>query len=124
MRFFCVAKSDPKTEAGKPCDPELFATMGAFVEEQMKSGVLQTTAGLHPSSKAARIRLAKDKLTVTDGPFAEAKEVIASYAIIKVNSKQQAVENVAKFLKLVGGGEADIYQIFEESDFAECLGKL
>jgi hypothetical protein len=94
--------------------------MGSFVEEQMKSGVLQATAGLHPSSKAARIRLAHNKLSVTDGPFAEAKEVIASYAIINVKSKQDAVENVAKFLKLVGGGEADIYQIYDESDFAQC----
>jgi len=117
MRFFCVAKSDEKTEAGVLGDPELFATMGEFVEEQMKAGVLLATAGLHPSSKAARISLSQGKLTVTDGPFAEAKEVIASYAIVQVKSKEEAVENVARFLSLCGGGEADIYQVYEMEDF-------
>src|SRR5258707_1101110 len=87
VRFLCIAKSDEQTEAGAPPDEALFATMGAFVEEQMNAGVLLATDGLHPSSKAARVHLADGKLTVTDGPFAEAKEVIASYALIQVNSK-------------------------------------
>ena len=91
--------------------------MGQFVEEQMKSGVLLATEGLHPSSKAARIRLSQGKLTVTDGPFAEAKEVIASFALIQVKSREEAIERVAAFLKLFGQGEADIYQVYEPDDF-------
>ena len=117
MRFLCIAKSDEKTEKGVPPDKELFATMGEFVKEQMKAGVLLATEGLHPSSKAARVRLSQGKLTVTDGPFAEAKEVIASYALIQVKSKEEAIERVARFLKIFGEGEADIYQVYEAEDF-------
>src|SRR3954451_7568468 len=121
MRFLCIAKSDEKTEAGVPPDKELFAPMGEFVEEQMKSGVLLATEGLRPSSKAARVRLSQGKLTVTDGPFAEAKEVIASFALIQVKSKEEAIESVARFLKIFGQGEADIYQVYEAEDFGPEL---
>jgi hypothetical protein len=118
MRFLCISKSDEKTEAGVPPDKEVLAAMGPFVEEQMKDGVLLATDGLHPSSKAARVRLSQGKLTVTDGPFAETKEVIASYALIQVKSKEEAIERVARFLRIFGEGEADIYQVYEASDFA------
>lgn len=118
MRFLCLARSDEKTEKGNPPDEALMETMGKFVEEQMKSGVLLATDGLHPSSKAARVRLADGRLTVTDGPFTEAKEVIASYAMIRVNSKAEAVERVAEFLRLCGGGDADVYQVYDPEDFA------
>jgi len=118
MRFLCVAKSDEKTERGAPPSAEMIATMGAFVEEQMKEGVLLATEGLHPGSKGARVRYSHGKLIVTDGPFAETKEVLASYALIQVKSKEEAIERVARFLKLSGGeGEADIYQVYEPSDF-------
>lgn len=117
MRFFCIARSDERTEAGVPPSPELMATMGRFVEEQMQTGELLATEGLHPSSKAARVRIRGGQLTVTDGPFAETKEVIASYAIIDVKSKQAAIDRVASFLKITGDGEADIYQVYEPGDF-------
>jgi hypothetical protein len=117
MRFLCIAKSDEKTEAGIMPGEEVFAAMGQLLEEQTKAGVLLATEGLHPSSKAARIRLSEGKLTVTDGPFAEAKEVIASFALIRVNSKEEAIEAVARFLKIAGGGEAEIYQVYEMEDF-------
>jgi hypothetical protein len=113
MRFFCLSKSDEKTEAGIPPDPAMITTMGKFVEEQMKDGSLLATAGLHPSSKGARIRVSKGKATVTDGPFAETKEVIASYALIQVKSREEAIERVTRFLKIFGEGEADIYQVYE-----------
>ena len=121
MRFLCIAKSDEKTEAGVPPDPAMLATMGAFVEEQVKSGALLATEGLHPSSKAARVRLSQGKLTVTDGPFTEAKEVIASFALIQVKSKQEAIDRVASFLRIFGEGEADIYQVYEAEDFGPAL---
>jgi hypothetical protein len=118
MRFFCVSKSDEKTETGAPPDEAMLATMGEFVQEQMKDGVLLATDGLHPSTKGARIRVSRGKVTVTDGPFAEAKEVIASYALIQVKSKEEAIERVTRFLKIFGEGEADIYQVYEASDLA------
>lgn len=121
MRFLCIAKSDEKTEVGVIPNPDLFEKMGAFVEEQMKSGVLLATEGLHPSAKAARVRLANGALTVTDGPFAEAKEVIASFALIQVASKEEAIECVARYLRIVGHGDAEVYQVYEASDFAAEL---
>src|SRR5712664_3540393 len=99
MRFLCIAKSDEKTEAGMPPDKEMIATCGDLVAEQMKTGTLLATEGLHPSSKAARVRVSQGKVTVIDGPFAEAKEVIASYALIQLKSKEEAVECAARFLK-------------------------
>src|SRR5262249_16002538 len=117
MRFLCIAKSDEKTEAGVPPDQEMLATMGRFVEEQMRDGVILATEGLHPSSKAARVRVSQGKLTVTDGPFAETKEVIASFALLKVNSREEAIRRVGAFLKIFGEGEADVYQVYEPEDF-------
>lgn len=117
MRFLCIAKSNERNEAGIPPESVDFEQMGAFVEEQIKAGVLLATEGLHPSSKAARVRMAGGQATVTDGPFAEAKEVIASFALIRANSKAEAVEQVIKFMKLYGEGEAEIYQVFEADDF-------
>ena len=118
MRFFCISKSDAKTEAGVPPSQDVLATCGTYVEEQLKSGALLATEALYPSSKAARLRVCQGKLTVTDGPFAEAKEVIASYALIQVKSKEEAIERVAGFLKIFGDGEADIYQVYDAGDFS------
>jgi len=125
MRFLCIAKSDEKTEAGVPPNPEIFVTCGEYVERGMKAGVLLATEALHPSARAVRVRLSQGKLTVTDGPFAEAKEVIASYALIQVKSKEEAVEQVAGFLRIFGEGDADIYQVYEADDFgAACTPDL
>lgn len=117
MRFLCIAKSNERNEAGLPPESADFETMGNFIEEQVKAGVLLVAEGLHPSSKAARVRMQGGKATVIDGPFAEAKEVIASFALIQVASKAEAVENVIRFMKLYGDGEADIYQVYEAADF-------
>jgi hypothetical protein len=118
MKFLCISKADETTEAGIPPSDELIAAMGEFVEEGFKSGALLATDGLHPSSKAARISLVDGELTVTDGPFAAAKEVIASDALIQVKSKTEAIESVSKVLTIAGGGNAEIYQVYEMDDFA------
>ena len=117
MRFMGVLKADKDTEAGVPPSPELIAEMGNLLEDATKAGVLLATDGLHPSAKGARVRLSDGKLTVTDGPFAETKELIASYALLQVNSKEEAVEWTSRFLKVLGRGECDLYQVFEPSDF-------
>lgn len=122
MRFLCVSKSNEQVEAGTWVpDEAMFARMGAFVEEQTKAGVLLATEGLHPSSKAMRVRLEGGKLTVTDGPFAEAKEVIANFALIRVPSREEAIKSVARFLEIAGDGETEIYQVYEMEDFGPEL---
>jgi hypothetical protein len=116
MRFIGLLKADKDSEAGVPPTPELMAKMGPFIEEVMKAGVLTQTEGLFPSSKATRIRLAGGKTQVTDGPFAETKELVASYALFDVKSKAEAVEWTKRFLEVLGQGECMIYQIMEPSD--------
>jgi hypothetical protein len=112
MRFLCLYKP------GKPERPptqEEMTNMGKLVEEGMKSGWLVATEGCLPSSAGARVRLSDGKFTVTDGPFAETKELVGGFAIIQAGSKQEAVERTRYFLEVAGGGETEIRQLFEAS---------
>ena len=110
MRFMMIYKpADTKDmEAGVPPTQDEIAKMGMFIEEMAKSGVLLATDGLQRSSKGARVRLSGGKLTVTDGPFTETKELIAGFAIVQVKSKAEAIELAERFLKLAGDGESEI----------------
>jgi hypothetical protein len=110
MRFMMIYKpADTKDmEAGVPPTQDEMAKMGAFIGELAQSGVLLATDGLQPSSKGALVRLTKGKLTVTDGPFTETKELIAGFAIVQVKSKAEAIELAGRFLKLAGDGESEI----------------
>jgi hypothetical protein len=116
MRFLCIYKPS-RPETGTP-DPEKMAVMGKFVEESFKSGVLLATEGCMSSEKGARIRLANGKITVTDGPFAETKELVGGFAILNVNSKEEAVQLTKQFIQIAGDGETEIRQLFEMS---ECV---
>jgi hypothetical protein len=87
--------------------------MMALIDEGMKSGKLVATEGCLPSEKGARVRLSNDKFSVTDGPFAESKEIIGGFALIEVKSKEEAIEYTKKFLQVAGGGETEIRQIYE-----------
>src|SRR5690349_23533052 len=118
MRFMGVLRATPESEAGAPNDPEMFAKMGAFMEEVAKAGVLTATNGLQPSAKGARVKVSGDKVSVIDGPFAETKELIASYAMFQVNSKEEAIHWTTRFLQVLGEGECDIYQVYEAEDFS------
>lgn len=80
--------------------PELYEAMGAFVEEQIKSGVFLDGAGLQPLAKGTRVRLADRKITVTDGPFVETKEVVGGYALIETVTHAEAVALARKFMEL------------------------
>ena len=117
MRFMGLLKADKHSEAGAPPSRELMERMGAFIEEITKAGVLVATDGLQPTSKGKRVRLARGKVTVTDGPFTESKELIASYALFEVKSMAEAVEWTTRFLKVLGEGECEIRPLFEASDF-------
>ena len=123
MRFLCFVKADKDTEAGVLPDEKILSAMGTFLEEVTKTGVLLAGEGLQPSSKGARIRYSGSKRTVTDGPFTEAKELVAGFALIQVKSKAEAVEWGKRFVAVdvegrrSGASETEIRQVFELSDF-------
>src|ERR1700716_1135790 len=96
MRFMMLYK--PGYEATTPPTQEHIAEMGRFIEKLSKAGVLLVTDGLQHSSKGARVRIADGRFTVTDGPFAEAKEVIGGFAIVQAKSKAEAIEHAKDFL--------------------------
>lgn len=117
MRFMMMYKP-AASEAGGPPSREYLEEMGKLIQEGMKSGTLLATEGLQPSAKGARVRLAKGKITVMDGPFTESKELVAGFAIIRASSKEEAIESAQRFLKVAGDGETEIRLIFEAEDFA------
>ena len=114
MKFLCIYK--PGKPEGTPPSQEHMAKMGQLIEEFTNSGILISTEGCLPSAKGARVRMANGKITVTDGPFTEAKEIIGGFALIRANSKEEAIEHTKKFLKVAGDGESEIRQIFEAAD--------
>lgn len=91
-------------------DEKLFAEMGKFVQELTASGVLLATGGLSPD--AVRLRSLGDEITVLDGPFTEAKEAVAGFALIEVRSKDEALELGRRFRKIVGDGESVLQEVF------------
>ena len=120
MRFIMMIKANKDYEAGVPPDPQLLAAIGQYTGEMIKAGVVLATEGLMPSSKGARVRLSDGKLTVIDGPFTEAKELIGGFAIVKASSKKEAIEIGSRFMMLhkeaLGGkwgGECEIRQLSE-----------
>ena len=121
MRFMMIVKANEESDAGKMPSEELLAAMGKYNEELMKAGVLVDLSGLQPSSKGARIKYSGGKRTVIDGPFAETKELIAGYWIIRVKSKEEAMEWAMRIPAPHGEnaqGEIEIRPFFELEDFA------
>ena len=125
MRVMVIIKANKESEAGVMPSPEFFAAMGKYNEELVKAGIMLAGEGLHPSSKAKRVRFERGKTTVIDGPFAETKELIAGYWLWKVKSMDEAVEWVkrcpsppeAKYSDMVG--ELEIRPLFETEDLGE-----
>ena len=119
MRFMILVKADKNSEAGVLPDEKLLTEMGKFNEELVKAGVMLAGEGLQPSSKGARVKFSGDKRTVTDGPFTEAKELIAGFWLWQVESKQEAIEWVKRCPNPMPGTESEIEirQVFEAEDF-------
>ena len=116
MRFMMIVKANQESEAGiLPTEKEL-ADMAKFNEEMVKAGVLLAAEGLHASSKGARISFSGRKRIVTDGPFAETKELIAGFWLWQVGSMEEAIEWL-KRAPFDGGTELEIRQVFEAEDF-------
>ena len=107
MRFLMMSKSNEYFKAGNPPSPELSARMGAFMQETAAAGVLLQAEGLLPSSAGARVSSHGADVTVTDGPFAEAKELVGGFAIIEARSLVEAVFWAKKFA-VVHGGDAEV----------------
>jgi hypothetical protein len=119
MRVMGLTRADEHSEAGTPPSPELMAKMGAFIAEATQAGVLVGGDGLKPTSQGVRVKLADGKMTVTDGPFTETKELIASYAVLEVKSMAEAVHWTKRFLEVLGKGECELRPIYGPDDFAQ-----
>jgi hypothetical protein len=118
-----IIKSDADSEAGKMPSEKLLSDMQAYNEELVKAGIMLDGEGLHPTSKAKRVRLSKgNKITVIDGPFSESKELIAGYWIWRVKSMDEAVEWVKRMpADATTEGDVDIRPIFETEEFGAEL---
>jgi len=110
MRFLSIYKT---VETGRPPSVEEMERMGRLIEEGMQAGYLLAVEGCLPSAKGARVRLDQGKVTVSDGPFAEAKEVVGGFAILKADSRAEAVQMVKDFLKVAGDGECELRELYE-----------
>jgi len=117
MKFLSIYKN---VERNTPPSPEEMATMGKLVEQGFKEGWLLATEGCLPSKLGARVRKSGSNISVTDGPFAESKEVVGGFAILKANSKAEAIQMAKDFLKVAGEGECELRQIYEQGMDANC----
>ncbi|HEX6583056.1 MAG TPA: YciI family protein [Thermoleophilaceae bacterium] len=115
-----LVPADENSERGEMPDEKLLTEMGNFNEELVKAGVMLAGEGLHPTSKAARVRFEGDKKTVIDGPFTESKELIAGYWLWQVRDMDEAIEWI-KRAPFGGGVEIEIRPVFETEDFGEAM---
>jgi hypothetical protein len=116
MRYMMIVRANAESEAGKLPTSEELAAMSRYNEELIAAGILLAADGLHPSSTGARVKKQGGKVTVTDGPFAETKELIAGYWLIDVKSRDAAIE-WARRIPFVEGMEVELRKTHEASDF-------
>jgi hypothetical protein len=119
MKFLSIYKT---AERGGPPSQEEMERMGKLVEDGMKAGFLLAVEGCMPSVTGARVRLSSGKVTVTDGPFTESKEVVGGLAILQANSKQEAIQMAKEFLAVAGDGECELRQLFEADQNVSAQG--
>lgn len=120
MRFMVIVKADKNSEAGVLPDEKILTEMTKYNEELAKAGVMLSGEGLHPTSKGARVKFSNDgKVSMTDGPFTETKELIAGFWIWQVKSKQEAVDWLKR--SPFRGTEVEIRQVFENEDFGDAF---
>lgn len=119
MRVMMLLKSDGQSEAGVPPHEQMLTDMGNYCEELIKAGVMLGGEGLHPSSKGTKIRIANGKTTVLDGPFAEAKEVVAGYFMLHVKDLAEAIEWAKRLpgADYTPEGEVELRPLYETEDF-------
>lgn len=115
MRYMIMFRNDGDSEVDVPPCLDLDA-MQRFMETLTAEGILLATEGLHPSARGARVRMEGGKRTVVDGPFAEAKELVAGFALVRVPSKDAAVDLAERFLRIAGQGSAEVREAFESPE--------
>ncbi len=113
MRFLSIYKT---AETGTPPTPEEMSRMGKLIEEAMREGWLLGTEGCLPSAMGARVRRSGEKVTGSDGPFTESKELVGGFAILQAASKEEAIELCRRFLGVAGDGECELRQLYEADD--------
>jgi hypothetical protein len=118
MRVMVIVKADAASEAGEMPTEEMLTRMGAYNEQLAEAGIMLAGEGLHPSSKGVRVRFSGDERSVTDGPFAESKELIAGFWLWQVASMEEAVDWL-KRAPFDGGTEIEIRPVFEAEDFGD-----
>jgi len=118
MRVMVLVKASKESEAGQMPNEQILRDMGNYNEQLVKAGVIQAMDGLHPTSRAKRVRFAGPQRTVIDGPFAETKELLAGYWVWRVKDMNEAVEWLKK-APFDGGTEVEIRPIFEAEDFGK-----
>jgi hypothetical protein len=119
MRVMILVKATTDSEAGKAGSPEFFRAMGKFNEELVNAGVMLAGEGLHPTSKAKRVRCVGKERKVVDGPFAETKELLAGFWLWQVKSIDEAVEWVRR--SPFENDEIEIRPVMEEADFGDTV---
>ena len=121
MRFIVMGMAKKESEGARPPKPEEYAAMQKYNEELAKAGILLAAEGLGPTSKGARVKFSGDKRTVIDGPFAETKELVAGFSIIKVKSLEEAIEVVKRAPNVSPNGESEveIRKLMDVEDFGE-----
>src|SRR5579863_3244157 len=117
MRFLSIYKTAERTT---PPSQEEMARMGALVQEGFQKGWLIATEGCLPTALGARVRISNGNVTVTDGPFTEAKEQVGGFAILKANSRAEAIELARHFLAVAGEGECELRQLYEAGTCADA----
>lgn len=118
MKVLGLLRASRESEEGTPPSPELMRRMMVFIEEITKAGVLVSTNGLQPSSRGARVRLSEGgEMKLTDGPFSDSKELVASYAVLEVKDMKEAIEWTRRFLEALGGGECEVRPIYDPAEF-------
>ena len=121
MRFIVMGMAKREAEAGPPPPPEAFAAMQKYNEELAKAGILLAAEGLTATSQGARVKFSGDNITVMDGPFTEAKELVAGFMIIRVKSKEEAIEWVKRAPNVSPNGEGvvEIRKLMDVEDFGD-----
>jgi hypothetical protein len=115
MRYLAIYRS--AQPEGTPPTVETMTKMGGLIEEMTKAGILLSTEGCLPSAFGVRVRKSGGRITVTDGPFAESKEIVGGFALFQVSSKEEAIEWTRRFLEIAGDGESEIRQLASPGDF-------
>jgi hypothetical protein len=113
MKFLMTYAQNPDVP---PPTPEQFAAIGAFTERNIRSGVVVMTGGLVRPSRGVQLRCESGKVSITDGPFAETKELIDGFALVEVGSRDEAITLASEFMQLAGDGTGEVLQIFDPGD--------